>query len=429
MHCCITLRPETNVQRQRVTPSRNGWHVAGFHPLALMLAFSASCVRTISLSEAELGGRFVRDPTGVLMPATSDTAHVLAPNIQEFCAALGWLQVCQTPEYTDDQNLMADKPYEYGPHAKIAPSPTLASHDEDADFPTTRAALVAFVHVAATATLPQTYQNLRLNTGFTCVYLRQRAGVFTAFLVKSTGSCAPDADTLPASALRVLPAPLPRSFSSASDIPPVARFHEGISGGTRGVPLLGMRCGIRWCMIMPVGQSDTLPLPHQGERADLRTWAVHGWHDVQTLASANSAGGLVRGPHVGAVIAEEKLEAMNAAGFAADKFARAATVRFWDDPTGRYKDVWHFRRGNNDVWLKKTASGWQGQVRNTGKFLGIIPIYYRYEVPVTRYLHTQLIPATARFLWSKTDEDLWVACELGCCKVSGSDGTSVSGSN
>lgn len=340
--------------------------------------------------------------------------------IARVCGNLNWTITCESPEYTDDQMLMGDSRNSYGPHAKILPSPQLVDYDDDSDFAAPRAKLVALVNVDRTTRLPSTYSNLRLREGFTCVYLRfGTTRSFRAYLTPSSGeTCDPDIDP-GGPGMAVKAAPLPAPFRSATDIPPVARFHEGRSGATVGVPLLGFRCGIRWCFVMPEGEDvDTLPLPFQGQRPNVTTWAAHGWHDVQHLADLNAAGQPVRGALRGSVIPDVKLRALNVAGFTTGQPELVAVVHFDDAPTMKYESDWRFRKGINEVWLTKTASGWDGEVRNERRVL-FWKRKYVIKRNVKQHKHDHALPATARFLWSKYDEDLWVACELGCCQVQG----------
>lgn len=343
--------------------------------------------------------------------------HSLRIEVANFCDALGWMITCRKPEFTDDQGLMGDTPTEYGPHAKIAPSPKLAEYDEDGDFATgSSAKLVAFVWVDA-GPLPSTYTDLLLVNGFTCVYLRH-SGEFNAFVTPAaTGTCPAEMTPDPATALRVVVANPPSG--NAGDLPPVTRFHEGSGDRRIGVPQLGLRCGKRWCIILPRGAVvRPMRAPYLKDNTEQRTWSTYGWGDTQTLADTVEDK-LTRGELLGSIIPETSLEAHSAAGFAPDEFIKVATVKFWTSPSKKYKDDWHFRRGNNGVYLKRTSSGdMVGEIRNTTKLLWIIPVWrHSYEVPITQYKHLHKPPATARFLWSKYDEDLWVACEFGCCKI------------
>src|SRR5207244_9929344 len=92
----------------------------------------------------------------------------------------------------------------------------------------------------------------------------------------------------------------------------------------------------------------TLPLPQHGENASSKVWTVHGWHDTQTLSDLDAAGHIVRGTQVGLVVPVENLKAIDRAGFPAAQFTKAATVHFFGKPSGRYKDSWQFREGDNE---------------------------------------------------------------------------------
>jgi hypothetical protein len=380
------------------------WAVA---TLASVAAIASACFLTTTTVPAS---RVVITP-----------GFLLTPDVQTFCTRLAFT-TCDIPEYTDDQRFMGQTPQTYGPIAYIAPTPNLDTYTSDTDFQGTSAKLVAFVKVG-TGVLPATYTDLRLTTGFQCLYLRHDGTSFAAYMTPPVASNPPCTPMIAPDASRMLPvkaAVNPSSFPGAANIPPVARFREGKQGASAGVPHIGVRCGDKWCMVLPQGADvDTLPVPHKGEHPNRRTWAVHGWGDEQHIAFVNSTA-IERSTHEGSVLPVPELGSITDAMFRND-FQHVATVRFYQKPLGKYVSKWNYKKGENEVWIKRlNDTDWTAEIRNEAKFLGI-PYTAKHTVFVAWHSHGHPIPQAARFLWSDTDEDLWVACEDGCCKVSGKD--------
>jgi hypothetical protein len=93
----------------------------------------------------------------------------------------------------------------------------------------------------------------------------------------------------------------------------------------------------------------------------------------------------------------------------------SATVRFYQKPLGKYVSKWNYKKGENEVWIKRlNDTDWTAEIRNEAKFLGI-PYTAKHTVSRGLGIRTAIrFHRRPRFLWSDTDEDLWVACEDGC---------------
>lgn len=344
--------------------------------------------------------------------------HDLLPAINAFCTNLAWL-TCMSPEYTDDQAFMGATKQTYGPAAFIAPAQNLNSHQNDAAFQA-GAVLVGYVYVApSNAALPSTYTDLKLNYGHNCLYLRHESGAFKAYVVPQNATCGtytPD----PAHLLNVQ-AISSNAFPGHPNIPPVARFHEGNKGQLAGVPFLGVKCGDKWCLVLPQAGNDVVSEwvpPHVGVRNDLKTWMVYGWNDSQHLAVRNQGGGLARSNMRVSVVADTNLGNITEAMFA-QEFQHVATVYFRGSPSDKYKDTWHYGRGHNEIFLRKNNANqtWEAEIRHTLYILGIPVVTHVTTAQVERRDHGAPVPATARFLWTVNDEDLWIGCDDGCCRV------------
>jgi hypothetical protein len=345
--------------------------------------------------------------------------HELLQLASAFCANLQWT-TCLKPEYTDDQPFMGENKQTYGPTAFIAPAEDLDTRTSEIDFQAAPV-LVAYVLVPQSPLpLSRTYTDLRLGYGNHCVFLMHAGGEFKAYVVPETsGTCASYPAPLPAHELRVI-AVASAAFPGHPNIPPVARFHEGEKGPNAGVPFLGIKCGSSWCLVLPQAQAgeivkEWLP-PHAGVHNDRQTWSVYGWNDSQHLALPNPNGGLMRSTMRASVVAVPNLDNITEAQYA-QGFQHVATVYFTGGTAGKYKGAWNFRKGHNEVFIRKiNDSTWAGEIRRK-RILGGWSVK---EVFVHRRDHNTSVPGTARFMWTDTDEDLWIECDDGCCRVSGS---------
>jgi hypothetical protein len=386
------------------------WHVLA----AITLAVAAANCTSAPPPVAE-GPVAVAKPADPMLTGVRDTAKRwpgLPYPLNETCGRMEWA-ACD-PLWTDDQALK-DNANDYGPHAYIIPTRTVARFTQDADFNTAK--LVGLVYVKP-GSRPQTYKDLNLTKDFTCIFIQSSNApsvIFRAFLVpNSSGDCT---SVVPAgAAFDVRAAPVPPTMTTGTEagdaalIPPVARFHEGLKGSDKETPLLGVRCGSKWCIILPSGR-DSLSLPHKNDHPNLRTWEVHGWHDVQHLSKRKATGGgFDRTAHESSIIPDVDLATKNFGAGA----QHAATIKFWSNPTGDYANKWGFSNGENELYLMKvTLAGkeyWHGAVMN--RHGAITPVYVEKWHPGTNP------PATARFRWDDADEGIWVACEGGCCYVS-----------
>jgi hypothetical protein len=207
--------------------------------------------------------------------------HQLIDAAGGFCRNLQWT-TCFSPEYTDDQAFMGENKQIYGPAAFIAPAQNLNSHTSDNAFQASPV-LAGYVYVLPSqGALPSTYTDLRLNSGHNCVYLWHTGGAFRAYVVAPTGTCGAYTAN-PADQLNVL-AIASAAFPGHPNIPPVARFHEGNKGPMAGVPFLGMKCGDKWCLVLPQAQGQNVSEwspPHAGVHNNLKSWVVYGWNDSQ----------------------------------------------------------------------------------------------------------------------------------------------------
>ena len=351
------------------------------------------------------------------MDVYGDFAHGLNLTIRTACENLDW-ETCYIPEVTDDQALM-DQKDSFGPHAWVTPSDDINTWDEQSDFDAASGRLVGFVYVNP-GTLPQTYLDLNLSNGVTCFYLVRQGGQMTGRTYASATSC-PASIPTGAGTLRVETIIAPGPFQGAHRIPGVARFHEVEKGQSRGNPGVGFKCGDRWCIFLPDNEpgeqnSRSIAPAHRNDY-NLKTWQVYGWSDVQTLAlpPQSSPGGMVRSPLQASIVTHESLAHYNAGNWPTNVFVHVATIRIWRPAVGKYLSDWKLANGFNEIWMRKTGSGtFEAELR---RWSGSNLFFIR-KLNVERRGHNGTFPpSVARFLWSPGDENVWVACDDGCCKV------------
>lgn len=380
---------------------------------------------------ADTGMRFMADTGLRVVSGKGDTVRLFSPSFLSVCARAK-SETCANPIFTDDQGLM-DNSGQPGPHAYVAPADGLKMLRNAAAF--TDLTYVGFVWIKPDeivgGTLPDNYLNLLLNPtrdGVTCMYLRWNGKVFDAYMVAAAAVPCPDKpDVTDSQKLEVRAAPNPPNWASGSEedqadrIPPVARFHEGNKHGVKGIPLIGIRCGGKWCMLLPRDHDvpatvDTANLAHKGYKKNGKTWEVHGWHDVQHLSEPTTAPRkFTFTNHDASIVATESLGSYD---WTVPVPRHAATIHFPNDPTGSYAGLWHYLKGDNDLYVWKDAAGkWQGYIQNE-KGPWYHKTTYIISVNVDQVHKGTNPPATARFRWSNQDEDVWVECETGCCYVS-----------
>lgn len=372
------------------------------------------------------------------------------------CGRLGWA-TCDIWEVSDDQALN-NGGGGYGPLAHIIPSEHLNSFTSTSTF---TAAGSSGLHVAIiivdTAVLspygrkagqggggaaggtsgipplPVTYQALGLQTGYNCVYLRHEGGAdetgWTAFVSRAVLTTANPCPPPQAGArtLSVVSTQHP-FFTASDDYPAVTRWQEGSQGGTMWLPQFGLKCGNRWCIVMP--NVDTLPNPQIVEvpgglnsttARPYRAWLVRGWSDVQHLGESPITPGGGPQPRFNpaglhsAMVPDSGLGSYTTATFSAGRWIHVATLWLNQEPgaMSKYRTKWKLKQGKNEIFLQTDATkpgGWTG-ILVAGPDTVLLD--------VERMDHgTHFIPGVARFRWDFSDEQGWIRCDVGCCKVS-----------
>ena len=396
---------------------RSRRHKAFLHRYSALYAFAVLALGAACQTKPDAG--IADTPQGRSPDTSAATASLgVAALAADFCLRQGWTTPCRVHEYPDDQRLN-DGNDQYGPEVKTYPALNLGTRSHQADFQGVGAPVAAIM--VDTGTLPPTYTRLNLVTGMNCLYLRyfpgpnQQFGQYDGYVFRAetNGTPCPDRVSGNAQPLRVR-AVKSKAFPAHTDVPAVFRFREGHIAG-EPQPLFGIKCADRWCILGP-SQADTNTVAHHGKNQGKRSWAVHGWSDAQRLAVMNSATGQLQYGPEASIIAGPGAALVGLAKF--DTLVHAATVWFRGNPgQTEYKTKWGFNMNENQIWIKKTTTGFTGEVRSIGGSCGG---GQNCTTPVTviRFPHGQYPPAVARWMWNPNDEGAWVRCDDGCCKIS-----------
>ncbi|MEO5568179.1 MAG: hypothetical protein ABIR92_06790, partial [Gemmatimonadaceae bacterium] len=258
--------------------------------------------------------------------------------------------------FNDAQELPGDGATDNGPLAKLYIVP---ARWLDTDFRDTWK-LTSVLEIAGSATMPNSYKNLDIKssniTAQYCVYLQYRTAGS-----KWIGAVAPVANqncTNPDDAKQLNVGIETEPGTTKYDFPTVVRFDQDKNGKA----IIGVTCGERtWCEIgRNNGNAEKRPPVHDGLPGKTKKHLIKAWHDEQELS--------VPDPTTG-------------------KFSRVVRASITpDENLGSY------------TMLDYTSS--------TG---AVVASIFLETVP----------PAVARWKWNPLDEDIWIACDQGCCTVSG----------
>ena len=351
---------------------------------------------------------------------------------RDILTAFGW-QRDESPLYTDDQRLHKSE-MTFGAYVWIAPSvhlDTMSAFGVGAD-----GVLVALLYVVpdtAGVALPQTYMDLHLSEGLNCIYLHRARAAATGFVRKSDVA----KPYCPGSYSNATPINVAvvksEAFRNPTDIPAVARFHEGANAQLEmdNAPYFGLKCFDAWCTFLP---ANVTPLdPPQSRNGGDKFHKVNGWSDAQHVAMPSDNHSSLTAPTtprplksddmVSWIVPDPNLSSWHKADYLAD-YRHVATVQFANGPKDKYESRWHFGpHTENHIYIKAldlATKQWTGYLIRRTYVLGI-PMPFRRQFPLTVYRddhNGMVVPPTARFRWNPLDEDIWVMCDDGCCKVS-----------
>jgi hypothetical protein len=379
--------------------------------------------------------------------SATDTAMVrergLDTSAVAFARANGYFNWC-VPEYDDDQRFhdgLANST-DYGPIAHVLAVPGLEALRTAGQF-NGQFIQVAIVEVEAPLSADLApYHDLGL-TEHNCLYLQHRAkfgGLWQEWMAlmvppdKSLLCPSTPQASATQTALEVRVEPSHANAYSDADYPPTTRFIEGAAGRT----LIGVKCAVAWCVIGPRGFGDVPPSAHASASGmpPKAQAIVKGWFDDQVLGVPDGSGkfGIHRRIRASAV-PDATLGSLKVADFMVPAGTQSYKVvgrTYFPDsiPTdSKYVKIFGFSRGVNVVALRaefhpvstlnpKPDTAWFAQVTDAnGRVTNDIPTrrtdHRKFDQAGNLVLAS--IPATMRWRWFDSDEDLWVECDLGCC--------------
>lgn len=318
-------------------------------------------------------------------------------------------------EFNDEQSL--DYGGNYGPVAMMFANPNLATLTQ-ADYRDTGIiAAVVFIDPESDD-IPKGYAKLGIKPDFTCVIMKWTdANAWEAYSVQSDQrTCRTNDERVPLSVKVLTP------FTNASDYAPVARFE--ITQKRHNV--LAVRCLVGWCLL---GTEDADPVEapeHLADAAGDRTpqQKLSAWHDYQRVSirkwSADwewwpvakrlkpvMKASLIPQPGLG-----ERLEDY----FKQDTGQLVAQVFIKGSVESKYANM-GMRKGWTNVHLRlNTATNrWAARFiagRDTSVWYSVERKDHHADLPAG-----VRIPGVTRWRWDKDDEEIWVACDVGCCRV------------
>jgi hypothetical protein len=175
----------------------------------------------------------------------------------------------------------------------------------------------------------------------------------------------------------------------------VARFIEN----NAGLPAIGVGCGTSFC--------------HLGRAVNTHP---NAFADDQHLAMPVSLGShnIKRGIH-GSIT---PVDGLGGISFSTTPTLVATITLDGPPDPGSKAETWGLTTGVNGVFLSTDGTNWKAQfVPGTGQPTSTAGFYTSQNPHPSTGPH---VPPVARWAWSEWDEEIWVACEQGCCTIDGS---------
>jgi hypothetical protein len=282
--------------------------------------------------------------------------------------------------------------------------------------------LSAVLEVEGAATMPNSYRNLGIKdnpaTAQYCVFLTHRTAGD-----KWIGSIAPVAgqDCTDAASGKQLNVGLEEEpGASKADFPSVVRIDEDKNGKA----IIGVNCGEKtWCEIgRNPGNGERRAPAHASLPVQTRQHRIKSWHDEQEITTPDTlpSGVSLKRAVRASITPNENLGGYTVLDFTSDSGATVATIFLEKDPRAGSKYYnWGLRKGNNSLVIKATYDAiadtlkWSASFRDENGNAGAS------SFRVDMMAHKIKPPAVARWKWNPKDEDIWVACDQGCCTVTG----------
>jgi hypothetical protein len=313
----------------------------------------------------------------------------------------GAASVVDIPGYNDEQRLPGNGNNDYGDTVRLYVAPSAPTQTQ-----LNAGAIVALIEVLGDANGGKSlgaYNRLKINdiggngTSLYCVLLKSgnQAGSYDGYVtpVQNGTVCTPIGDQYKLSA---------EVDVSESVSPYTARFVEDVNG----MPAIGVGC--------LAGNPPAFVFCHLGRGVGMGKKALGDEQDLAIPAPGST-------PPVSRSSIRGKITPVTPAPAFGTTPVKAAIINLSAAPPkpSRYFD-WGLGPNDNGVWISKTVAGtwWAQFVPGTASPTNQ-PMF-----PVTWTGHATPVPVSARWLWSDTDENAWVACDQGCCTISGLTGES-----
>jgi hypothetical protein len=320
------------------------------------------------------------------------------------------------PEFNDCQQLITGR-NEYGPVVAVfARQAAFPAHPD-----TSRYYLVAVVHnfgTLANANVP--YAPLRLNPGFSCVYLPLVGPINRAYVV-GIGDSFECLEDIPAPATANLQARV-ASTNPGDPIPRAARWEWDTRHRTQ---YIGVACLNRWCEIgrpgfasaaaPPLDWLTAAPPPDVNISQDV-VHRVRGYFDTQTLAqpaaTPTATVPVTLSSAVGYIFPAPNLGKLNRTKDF-DNWRYVSTMIISQDHP-KYGEMFGMRAHvPTHVYLRRKALlsfvRWEARYV-TGTNYKVIRIVHRGHPNIRT-------PGMTRWRWLWEDETTWIRCLEGCCST------------
>lgn len=299
----------------------------------------------------------------------------------------------------------------YGPLVSAFPDDNLGNYGSVDAFETTR--LVALVTLADNVPGNEPgYASLNINqAGKYCVFLKHTGHSdrdWLASTVKTNTPCdqVSTPTTLPIKAHAERSSFDNDTWDRPDDYPAAVRFVEG----TAKAMFLGVRCGNRLCIIGTDRRNQVeKPAHSRGTGRPMRN--VRVWHDDQRLAAGSSLNDM-RPTMRAAIIPDSNLARKSLSVLQSPGHQPVAVIEISGPVPPKYRKAYGFITGTNTIYMHLDDA-----TKGNALIVNASGVQVR---KVTREDHTDQVldlPATARWRWKDTDEEIWVRCDVGCCMI------------
>jgi hypothetical protein len=332
-------------------------------------------------------------------------------------------------EFNDEQSLDTDG--NYGPLAMVFANPGLGSFSQNDYADTGIIAAVVFIDPAQTD-LPDSYrEDLGLYPDFTCIVMQWQANKWIAYSVKSDDrTCRTTTGTrFPLNVREVY------SSTDPKDYPPVTRFQ--ITRKRHNI--IGVRClradaptAPSWCELgTQAGDAVEDPEYYTDPAIPSNVQAkIPAWHDYQRVGHKKWSADWEWPPIAerikpvmkGTVIPLTGIGDLDSLQFKTDTGLVVAYVYIGDKSWKKY-DGMGIKRGWTALRLRLNPASGRWGARYVSLATRTASKWYHVE---RKDHHAHFppgvrMPGTARWRWDDKDEEIWVVCDIGCCRVTSGD--------